>query len=179
MVIPTKYYTETIIKFKNSLSCFSLFENRVTEGAILKSKNNFYINAGYKYIIDLDNKQGSNEKIVFKTVNLDTIFEDNVIDFVDIKRTLKRLIVWSILKKAFQQKAFIKGKILNSARGGYAVGAFGFVSFLSKKVLPLDKMNMESVFFIRRINYLKKTIILSQKNINKTASDKLKSKSCL
>ena len=165
-----KYNKQIIKELKNSFCCFHLFDNRVIEGVVLKSKKTNYIDIGFKYPVNIESKDNLNTSLIFKTNCLETIFYDVNVNYVEIKRNINRSIIWSILKKAFQQKCFIKGRILNLARGGFSVGIYGFAGFLQKKLHLSSKKNTDSIFYIKKINYLKKTIILSQKNINKIAS---------
>lgn len=43
------FYKETILDFKNKISCFGLFSDRVIEGNAYRFKNSTIVDIGFKY----------------------------------------------------------------------------------------------------------------------------------
>nr|YP_010577923.1 ribosomal protein S1 [Cryptomonas pyrenoidifera]UZP15143.1 ribosomal protein S1 [Cryptomonas pyrenoidifera] len=163
-----KFFKNDIQEFKNSLNCFSLFEDRITEGANFELSDSISIDVGFKYIIKIKKGSSHNYYTLLKLIKLETLFNDSLIDFSNSKNNLNKKSNWLIIKKAFDIKCFLPGKILNPIKNGFSVGVCGFIGFMPKKYALDSYSNLKSVFIINNIDVLKKTFILSQRQIDKT-----------
>jgi ribosomal protein S1 len=168
--VNNKFYTKAIQEFKHNLNCFSLFDNRVVEGIVLEYNNSHFIDIGFKYLIKMRKLHPLNNSIILKIIKLETLFNDLHVNYVSLKYDLNNKLNWFILKKAFENKCFLNGKILNPVRNGFSVGICGFVGFIPKKHCINYKYNVSSIYIITSFNLFKKTFSLSQKQINKIAS---------
>ena len=72
-----------------------------------------------------------------------------------------------LLKKAFNVKCILNGRVLNPVKDGFSVGIFGFVGFMSRKDTVINNVNFRSVFNIVSIDIFKKTFVVSQKQLDK------------
>lgn len=164
-IIFSKYMLYSNNQFKLSIHCFALFENRFVEALIYNNKNESYIDFGFKYLntINLENKK--TKYLVFKTILLKNLYNDISLNHTNYKNDFVYSFMWSILKKAYKYKCILKGKILNSIRFGFSVGICGLIGFLPKKHF-LSRSNI-SLFSVMSLDLLKKTFILSQRDLNR------------
>jgi ribosomal protein S1 len=162
-----KFYKDVLIQLKTSTNCFNLFDNRVIEGAVVEFNNFFLVDIGFKYLIKMKKSYSLSYYIILKIVKLETLFNDLHVNYMNLKNDLNYKLNWSILKKAFQNKCFVIGRVLNPVRNGFSVGICGFVGFMPKKYTINNVNNVTSVFVINNIDLLKKSFVVSQKQINK------------
>ena len=165
------FYINTFVDFKTKIACFALFDNRIIEGALYTFKNFSIVDIGFKYLII--EKAQLTDIVKLKITKLESTLND--LHFYYIKLA-SNLMNWSLIKKAFLNKCIIKGRILNPVYKGFSVGIFGFVGLVLQKHFFVNKyslrpaLGIKSVFLIKSIDCLKKTIHLSQSKIIKVWS---------
>lgn len=160
------FYSDVLTDLKTKMNCFALFNNRIVEGKIYSSEDFFIIDIGFKYLTIAKWPLMINT-ISLKVLKLETILNDLYFDHVKFKTDLAFRLNWSLIKKAFINRCFIRGRMLNSMYNGFSVGIWGFVGFLPKKYAIINRCNIRSVFVIMSIDYLKNTFVLSQSKIDK------------
>ena len=161
------YYKNVNEQFKTSLNCFNLFENRIIEGVVFQYSDFAVIDVGFKHLIKIDLPSKLSNTLILKIIEFDNLFNDLNINYMELKNDLNYRFTWSILKKAFQYKCFLIGKVLNPVRNGFSIGICGFVGFIPKRYFTNNHNKTSSVFIISHIDLIKKTFVLSQKQINK------------
>lgn len=157
-----------IQQFKLYLNCFSLFENRIIESINLQFGNYIFVDVGFKYVIKVNIKNYSKYHTLLKFIKLETLFNDSLIDFSNTKNSISRKSNWSVIKKAFKLRCILPGKVLNSVKNGFSVGIFGFIGFMPKKYALDNNLSSKSIFIVNSVDVLKKTFVVSQKQIDKT-----------
>ena len=162
------FYKDVLSDFKANINCFSLFNNRITEGKIYHFKNLSLIDIGFKYFTTIEKSLTTNT-ISLRIVKLESILNDLHFDYNKLKIELVYRLNWSLIKKAFINRCFIRGRVLNPIYNGFSVGVWGFVGFMPKKYSIINKPNIKSVFVIMSIDYLKNTFVVSQNKIDKTS----------
>ena len=162
------FYKDALIDFKSKMNCFSLFNNRIIEGNIYCFKNSSVIDIGFKYLTTIEQHLTTNT-ISLKVVKLESILNNIHFDYNKFKSDLSFKSNWCLLKEAFINKCFVRGRVLNPIYNGFSVGIWGFVGFVPKKYSIINKCNIRSVFIIMSIDYLKNTFVLSQSKIDKTS----------
>ena len=162
------FYKDALVDFKSKMNCFSLFNNRIIEGKIYHFKNLSTVDIGFKYLTTIEKFSATNA-INLKVVKLESILNDLHFDYNRLKSDLVFRLNWSLVKKAFINKCFVRGRVLNPIYNGFSVGVWGFVGFAPKKYSIINKSNVRSVFIIMSIDYLKNTFVLSQNKIDKTS----------
>lgn len=162
------FYKDALVDFKSKMNCFSLFNNRIIEGKIYHFKNLSTVDIGFKYLTTIEKFSATNA-INLKVVKLESILNDLHFDYNRLKSDLVFRLNWSLVKKAFINRCFVRGRVLNPIYNGFSVGVWGFVGFAPKKYSIINKSNVRSVFIIMSIDYLKNTFVLSQNKIDKTS----------
>ena len=162
------FYKDALVDFKSKMNCFSLFNNRIIEGKIYHFKNLSTVDIGFKYLTTIEKFSATNA-INLKVVKLESILNDLHFDYNRLKTDLVFRLNWSLVKKAFINRCFVRGRVLNPIYNGFSVGVWGFVGFAPKKYSIINKSNVRSVFIIMSIDYLKNTFVLSQNKIDKTS----------
>ena len=162
------FYKDALIDFKSKANCFSLFNNRIVEGNIYRLKNFSFIDICFKYLTPTEQSLTTNT-INLKVVKLESILNNMHFDSNKFKSDLCFKSNWSLLKEAFTNKCFVRGRVLNPIYNGFSVGIWGFVGFAPKKYSIINKCDARSVFIIMSIDYLKNTFVLSQNKIDKTS----------
>lgn len=159
-----------LILIKKHLNCFSLFDSRMIEAFSFKVGNYSFGDIGFKYVIKIktSNNSSNNYYLVIKILRLETLFNDCDTDSSSIKDDINRKLNWSFIKKAFNIKCILSGKILNTIKNGFSVGICGFIGFMPKKHSIISYPGNKSVFNIINIDILKRTFILSQKQLHKS-----------
>jgi ribosomal protein S1 len=165
-----QFYYKTLFELKSYLNCFSSPKYRIIEGVTLKFENSYVIDIGHKYLIQIKNGNISSYFTILKIFKLETLFKDFDIDYVKFKSDLHNKFNWSVIKKAFENECFLNGKVLNPLRNGFSVGVCGFVGFIPKKYYLSDNHNINSIFVLTNVDFMKKTFTLSQKQIDKVTS---------
>lgn len=163
-----KFLKNDIKQFKLYLNCFSLFDNRIIETINFQFGNYAFVDVGFKYIIKMNTDAYLKYHTLVKFLKLETLFNDSLIDFSNTKNNISRKFNWSIIKKAFNTRSILPGKVLNPIKNGFSVGIFGFVGFMPKKYAIDNNSSLKSIFIINNVDVLKKTFVVSQKQIDKT-----------
>lgn len=162
------FYAVAFHDFKEKLGCFSLFDNRITEGKVYNSKTSSTIDIGSKYLISLAKKL-SVETLCLKVTKLESILNNIHSDYYKFKDSQAFKLNWSLIKKAFINKCFLRGRILNKTYNGFSVGICGFVGFLPKKFSVMNKSRLNSIFVVTSIDHFKNSFSLSQNRIDKVS----------
>jgi len=162
------FYKDALVSFKSKLSCFALFNNRIIEGNVYSFKNFSIIDVGFKYLTTTEHSLVVST-ISLKILKLESILNDLHFDYNRFKNDLALKLNWSLIKKAFINRCFVKGRILNPIYNGFSIGICGFVGFVPRKHSIANKCNLRSVYVIMSIDYLKNTFVLSQNKIDKTS----------
>lgn len=161
-----KFLKDDVNLVKKHLNCFSLFDNRALEGFSYTVNNDIFIDIGFKYIIKTN--FNNNKYFAFlKILKLETLFNDSEIDYLSIKSNINHKLNWSFIKKAFNIKCILNGRVLNPIKDGFSVGICGFVGFMSRKDIVINNVSLRSVFNITSIDIFKKTFVVSQKQLDK------------
>jgi len=162
------FFEDDIILIKKHLNCFSLFNNRVLEGFVYVVNNDVFVDFGFKYIIESSYHNHSKYSIILKILKLETLFNDSEIDYLNVKNNINHKLNWPFIKKAFNIRCILNGKILNPIKDGFSVGICGFVGFIARKETITNNTNFKSIFNIISIDILKKTFVVSQKQLDRT-----------
>jgi ribosomal protein S1 len=167
-----KFLKDDYILLKKHLNCFSLFNNRALEGFVYITNNDTFIDIGFKYIVKTNNNNNNNNNdnkyfTFLKILRLETLFNDSEIDYLSIKNNINYKLNWSFIKKAFNIKCILNGRILNPIKDGFSVGICGFIGFLSRKDIIVSNVKFKSVFNIISVDISKKTFVVSQKQLDK------------
>lgn len=163
-----KFLKNDLKQFKFYLNCFSLFDNRIIESVNFQFGNYAFVDIGFKYIIKMNIEPHLQYYTLVKFIKLETLFNDSLIDFSITKNNISRKFNWSIIKKAFNTRCILPGKILNPIKNGFSVGIFGFVGFMPKKYAIENNSSLKSVFIVNNVDIFKRTFVVSQKQIDKT-----------
>jgi hypothetical protein len=162
-----QFYRNTKRQFKEYLNCFLFFSNTIIESYVLNCFNFSFFDLGFKYLIKI--KKLLSVFIIVKIVTLETLFHETKVKYFNYKNIFIKRKIWSILKKAFENKNFLICRILNTIKNGFSIGFCGIVGYLPKKHC-LSKNLFSSVFIITSLNIFKKTFILSQIQLNRLCS---------
>ena len=163
-----RFYKEAFVHFKTKMNCFSLFTDRIIEGNIYQFKNFSVVDIGFKYIIETENLL-TNNTINLKVIRLESNLNDLHYDYNKSKNELAFRINWSLIKKAFIGRCFLRGRVLNPIFNGFSIGVWGFVGFIPRKYSITNRCDIRSIFVVTSIDYLKNTFVLSQNKIDKTS----------
>ena len=163
-----KFFKDDFILVKKHLNCFSLFNNRALEGLVHITNNDTFIDIGFKYIVKTNIYDNNKYFTFLKILKLETLFNDSEIDYLSIKNNINYKLNWSFIKKAFNIKCILNGRILNPIKDGFSVGICGFIGFLSRKDIVISNVKFKSVFNIVSVDIFKKTFVVSQKQLDKT-----------
>lgn len=154
------------------------------------SNNLLFIDFGYKYEIEIFSyelnlripkpnsitNQCSFIKnysfVQFNIVVFHTFFLNNFTIKIK-KEKLSTKILFYILLKQKQKKIFLKGRIIDIIRGGFSVGICGYIAFLPKSHSFFKFLGKLTFFYLLSVNFVRKSFVVSQKNINKTIKRRL------
>ena len=164
-----RYCRQNVNSFKKSINCFSLFEDRIVEGIIYEYNGFFLIDLGFKCITNITDHYSANNLLYLNNIKKDDLFLDIYFDYNILKCNFVYFNVWYYIKKAFYYNCFILGRFLNSFSYGFSIGVCGFIGFLTSKDLRLAKYIIVSIFNIRKISFLTKKFLVSQKPVRKLA----------
>lgn len=164
-----KYCRQNVNSFKKSINCFNLFESRTIEGVIHEYNGFFLIDFGFKCITNIAYQHSTDNLLYLDNIKKNELYLDIYFDYTILKRDLVYFNVWYYLKKAFYYNCFITGRFLNSFSYGFSVGVCGFIGFLASKDLKLAKYTIVSIFNIRKVSFLTKKFLVSQKSVRKLA----------
>lgn len=147
-----------------------MFKYRLTEVIIFKYKDNFFIDFGFKYVIELRNANHITACQYIKNIKLEESPNYIFFDFISLKFRIACLNAWVILEKAFQYNCFVFGRLLNLFNYGFSVGVLGLIGFLQQYNLFYVNSDLLSIFVINKINPTSSMFILSQKLLIKLVS---------
>jgi hypothetical protein len=155
---------------KNWLGCYNLNKNRYFEA--LFCKLNRILHVGFKYEILLNQQKKNYENLhVLKMFQFETSFNCFFFSFFIKKLKEKKTYIslYIILSRMHRKKKYIKARILNVIKSGYAVGGSGLVGFLPKSRSFNCDIGFIYLFVILSLDSYRFSYILLQKN-NKTCS---------
>lgn len=156
------FYNKSSLNLKSVIGFFTLCNNCFVNFCCFRGTNLFPIDIGFKYTINkvlLD----SMPNISVKIVNLQSLFDDLNLYFVNPSNSFNSKNYIDILKVGFRHKCFLPGKILNPVNKGFSVGIFGRICFLAKRYFVSHKIS--SLFQINKFNYSNNKLKLSQKQV--------------
>lgn len=163
-----KFNQITYKLIKNTLNCFVCFnDNRTFEGSVYFSNSSFYLTFGNMFLLKVA------ETFVMNTFFLKATFFNCFFLGLRINRLVFKKFtsdVFILIRRAYYQKNFVKGRFLNTLKGGFAIGICGFVGFLPKMLCAFSIIKTYSVYFVQKFDLIKKVFTLSQKSINKLTS---------
>nr|YP_001315095.1 ribosomal protein S1 [Chlorokybus atmophyticus]ABO15134.1 ribosomal protein S1 [Chlorokybus atmophyticus] len=95
---------------------------------------------------------------------LNTATENIILDYKQIKKEGRSLMVWAQLMRTWTMRKRVLGRILNAVNGGYSVGLAGRVAFMPKSKLYTKrcKIGQLQAFEILNINLVNQNIVVSQ-----------------
>lgn len=194
-----KFINQTYQAFKKSSLCFSPLQNRTVQGKahfIMFSNDLVLVDFGFKSEVQfLTNElhlhvyklRSFREKI--SHIQKYAIVEFNILTlqssfFRDVSiQSQKRVIDFKFFQLYFvqqQQKKIkrkspsVKGRLLNSIRGGFSVGICGYIAFLPLSHSLHKDFGKMSLFHILAINPERSTFVVSQKKMDKILRERLK-----
>lgn len=190
-----KFSKKTFSEFKKSVQCFGPIKKRFTKGKIEVAFINelLLVDFGFKRKIEyfaielklrLPNFASLRQKcnyiqkqsfINFNIVVLQSFFFNETLIVQKKKKTnmIKFKLFYFLWFKLKKNKNYIKGRILNAIKGGFAVGFVGYIAFLPKSHSLHAHVGCYNVFYIIAVNLEKQTFIVSQKRIDKIVKRRL------
>lgn len=191
----SKFTIKTFKALKKSFRCFIPLQKRNIQGKIhfiTFSNKLFFIDFGFKYEIesfanelklripnDLSLKMKCNfiktlSFVEFNLIILRNFFLNKVL--IETKKNNIDFKIFSFLfflqqkckmtKKTKQKKYYIKGRILNQIRGGFAVGICGYIAFMPASQVLLKNFGSVTFFYILSVDLEKHILVISQRKIN-------------
>ena len=91
-----------------------------------------------------------------------------LVDF-DAYRKIENKGLLQLFKEKFESKSFLKGRVLNSTKRGFSIGACGLVGFLAANNVTKINKDKTVLIYIESMNVNQGIISFSQKNIHKKA----------
>lgn len=194
------FYNKILNSFKESsaLTLLPSFistkkKQKLIEGKIHNCKlsnNLLFIDFGFKYEIEIFSTElhlripqfqsvlnqcnfvKQHSILNFNIIVLHTFFLNNF-DIKTKKSKLSSKTLFYILLKQKRKKIFLKGRIIDSIKGGFSVGICSYIAFLPNSHSFLKYMGKITFFFLLSVNFARKSFVVSQRNINKTIKRKL------
>lgn len=174
MIHNNRFTNKQQTAIKNWLPCYKLERNRIIEGEIKKSNSNLiHITTQLKYDIHFytdktDNLTLQDEKLAQLRLNsLESLFNTITVNRSTVQKEQNLNYTREIVKQVYNNKYFIKGRILNPIKGGMAVGFCGVVAFLPMSYFTTSTIGRLNIFYIVSLDIKKNMIVVSQKNLNK------------
>jgi hypothetical protein len=171
----TKFIRNNFILLQRFLYCYGFFENRVVEGHNSSFRSKFYLDLGLNRLLEYDNSliEFNKKKSLFLFYDLDFFFDEMLFDILLFNKKFVLVWVYYFLKKSYTSYCFLRGRLLNLIKNGYSIGICGIVCFLPKtesQEFYFNRKTKSSIFYIKKLDLLKKICILSQRNIIKQSS---------
>lgn len=187
----SKFITKTFKTFKKSVRCFIPLQKRTIQGKIhfvTFSNNLLFVDFGFKYEIEsfenelklcIPNDLSLKEKcnyiktlsfIEFNIIVLRNFFLNKIL--IEKRKNNLDFKIFSFVfflqqkRKSKQKRYYIKGRILNRIKGGFAVGISGYVGFLPLSHGLLKNFGRITLFYILSIDLEKSILVVSQMKIN-------------
>ena len=194
----SKFTVKTFKTFKKSFRCFIPLQKRNIQGKIhfvTFSSKLFFIDFGFKYEIEsfahelklctensLSLKSRCNyiKSLSFVEFNI-TVLRDLFLNKILIEKKNFKIgfkFFCSLLQKQKeldkQKKVYIKGRILNQIRGGFAVGISGYIAFLPLSHALLKSFGRAEFFYLLSVDLKKPGLVISQRRVDSILKRKLK-----
>jgi ribosomal protein S1 len=144
------------------LGCYEISKKRIFESVFCEKM--FSLSLGIKYLILLDREIILYKKLYeLKIIHMETAFTCIFFKFnkQKINKKISRLL--KILNRIKKKKIFIKGRILNDIKGGFAVGSIGLICFLPKSRAFNCKVGYVYSFLIFSIDNYRHSFVLYRK----------------
>ena len=158
--------------FKSSLSCYGVSEDRFFESELKTNHDQITLDFGYKHklkVLKTKLKPQASKLMISKIKSFETPYNDMLVDFDAYRKIETNKGLLQLFKEKFESKSFLKGRVLNSTKRGFSIGACGLVGFLA--VNNVTKINKDKtvIVYIESMNIYQGIISFSQKNIHKKA----------
>lgn len=164
----SKFNKSSFLLLKNYQSCFTSLNNRILKSYIYYSKYKCFLDLSFNTLIEYKSIISCKKNLLVKVVYTKSLFENILIyNFLNQKKLIYNCI-WYFIKKCYFNGCFLKGRILDVLENGYSIGICGTIGHLPKTDFILINSNKSlkvNIFFITKVNFIKKSYLLSQENI--------------
>ena len=160
--------------FKSSLPCYGVSENRFFESELKTIHDQTIFDFGCKHKLKvsktkLKSKSQASDLMISQIKNFETPYNDMLIDSDAYRKIELNKELLQLLKEKFDSKNFLKGRVLNSTKRGFSIGAYGLVGFLAMNNVTKINRDKTVIVYIESMNINQGLISFSQKNIHKKA----------
>ena len=158
--------------FKSSLSCYGVSEDRFFESELKTNHDQITLDFGCKHKLKVSKsklKPQASKLMISKIKNLETPYNDVLVDFDAYRKIETNKGLLQLFKEKFESKSFLKGRVLNSTKRGFSIGACGLVGFLAANNVTKINKDKTVLIYIESMNVNQGIISFSQKNIHKKA----------
>tara|TARA_B100000780_G_scaffold267345_1_gene224322 strand:- start:122 stop:814 length:693 start_codon:yes stop_codon:yes gene_type:complete len=156
--------------FKSFLPCYGAGENRFFESHPNFSGEQAILSFGYKHEIKTprsDLKFDSSSNVVYKITDFETPYNEMSADVEPYRKIRTENELFKLFQEIFESKTFLKGRLLNTAKKGFSVGACGLVGFLPSTNVVQVEESKTMILQIESVNLRQGIVSFSQKNICK------------
>lgn len=160
-----KALSRCLVDFKLTLPCYGFSENRLFESQTKDNGKNCF-DFGCKYdlrISSFNSVRKTPDFILFRLKNLETPYDE--VDSYGIVKMNDELA--KILKEKCDLKTFLKARVLNETKKGFAIGAGGLVGFLSATNFVKVQDYKTLILHVESFNTKLGIVNFSQRNIHK------------
>nr|YP_009476716.1 ribosomal protein S1 [Proteomonas sulcata]AVM81209.1 ribosomal protein S1 [Proteomonas sulcata] len=168
-------------KIKKALPCFRIERNRVIESQVkMNQSSKIDISTELKYDVNLSKETihflqpKKNDYIQLRINSIESLFNTITVNTTTVQKDQNKKFTWNILKQTYKNKYFIKGRILNSIKGGMAIGFCGIVAFLPMSHSIPSIIGQINLFQIVSLDIKKTVIVVSQKNLKRRVNQVLR-----
>ena len=158
--------------FKSSLSCYGVSEDRFFESELKTNHDQITLDFGCKHKLKVSKsklKPQASKLMISKIKNFETPYNDVLVDFDAYRKIETNKGLLQLFKEKFESKSFLKGRVLNSTKRGFSIGACGLVGFLAANNVTKINKDKTVLIYIESMNVNQGIISFSQKNIHKKA----------
>lgn len=194
-----KYRYNTLKNFKLSVCCFIPFNQRLIKGKIhLISLSNdiLFLDFGFKHEVEIFRNElkirikltsltetcnyiKPISMVQFNIITLETFFFNKIL--IEKQKNIIHLKLFYFLlflqNKNKPKKYYIKGRLLNRIKGGFAVGICGYIAFLPLSHSLFKKLGTfggMSLFYVLTVDIEKQVFVISQSRIDSLFKKRLK-----
>ena len=148
--------------FKNWIGCYEISKNRIFEGLFCEKTFSLSLGVKYKVLLEIEKKKAYKKFYELEIIQIETSFSCIFFKFKQ-KFNKSLFLLLKILSHIYKQKIFIRGRVLNDLKGGFAVGSIGLIFFLPKSRAFGCKVGFIYNFSILSIDSYRNSFILFQK----------------
>ena len=152
--------------FKSSLSCYGVSEDRFFESELKTNHDQITLDFGCKHKLKVSKsklKPQASKLMISKIKNFETPYNDVLVDFDAYRKIETNKGLLQLFKEKFESKSFLKGRVLNSTKRGFSIGACGLVGFLAANNVTKINKDKTVLIYIESMNVNQGIISFSQK----------------